>query len=93
DKENRKVYIAHDTKIDVLDADSGESVGVVQPVIGAHGVAVAPEYNRGFASSGKTDSVKVFDLKTLAITSTIPAGKRPDAVAYDHITKRVLAFN
>jgi len=89
----RRVYVAHSTKVDVLDADSGEVVGVVAPLDGAHGVVMATGTGRGFASNGKANKVTVFDLKTLAITGTIATGNKPDAMLYDPATKRVFAFN
>ncbi|MDE3015941.1 MAG: YncE family protein [Pseudomonadota bacterium] len=93
DSSARRVYIAHSTKADVLDADSGDVIGEVMPIAGAHGVAVAPEAGYGFATNGKTDKVTVFDLKTLAAKSEIKTGKKPDGIIYDPATKRVFVFN
>jgi YVTN family beta-propeller protein len=93
DSSARKVYIAHNTKVDVLDADSGEVLGAVAPIDGAHGVAAVPEVGLGFATNGKSDKVTVFDLETLAVTGEIATGKKPDSIVYDPATKHVFAFN
>jgi YVTN family beta-propeller protein len=58
-----------------------------------HGIAVAPDLNKGFTSNGGTNNVTVFDLKTMKATGTIPAGTNPDAIIYDPASKRVFAFN
>jgi DNA-binding beta-propeller fold protein YncE len=47
----------------------------------------------GFATSGKSGEVIVFDLKNLRILKRIKAGENPDAVVYDPVSKKVLAFN
>jgi YVTN family beta-propeller protein len=59
---------------------------------GVHGVALAPEFSRGFVSSGRDNTVRVIDLKTLKETSQIATGKKPDAILYDAPSKKVFAF-
>lgn len=93
DTEGRKVYISHATQVDVFDADTGEIKGKVEDTSGIHGIAVSAEFGRGFTSNGKTNTVSVFDLKTLKTTETIPTGKGPDYIHYDSNTHRVFAFN
>src|ERR1041384_558818 len=62
----RRIYVAHEKHVEVLDADSGKAIGQVGPTVRAHGVALVPELNHGFATSGIDDQVTMFDLKTLA---------------------------
>lgn len=93
DSAARRVYVAHSTKVDVLDADNGEMIGTIGPIDGAHGVTVAPGTGHGFATNGKMDKVTVFNLKTLAVTGEIQTGKKPDAIIYDPATKHVFTFN
>ena len=52
DEAARRVYIAHTTQVDVLDADSLAVVGTIPHVAGAHGVAIAAEFGRGYISAG-----------------------------------------
>jgi len=93
DEAARRVYIAHSTQVEVLNADTFELVGTIPNVAGAHGVAVASEFGRGFATAGKADAVVMFDLKTLKPLGEIKVGKKPDAVIYDPGTKHVFAMN
>jgi DNA-binding beta-propeller fold protein YncE len=89
-----RIYIAHDKRFDVLDSDTGKKVGEVAPTNRAHGVALVPELNRGFISSGGDRSVVAFDLKTLKILSVIkPTGVKPDSIDYDPGTKLVYCVN
>jgi len=93
DEANRRLYVSHETEVDVLDVDSGAAVGKITNTLGVHGIAIAPESNRGFTSNGKASSVTIFDSKTLATIGEVPTGKKPDAIVYDPATQRVFAMN
>ena len=93
DEAGRRVYIAHATQVEVLDADTSELVGTIPNTPGVHGVAIATEFGRGFISAGKSDSVIIFDLKTLKTLGEVKVGKKPDAIIYDPATKHVFAMN
>src|SRR6266513_3172603 len=84
----RRVYIAHATQVEVLDADTFELVGTIRNTLCAHGVAVVPEFGRGFVTAGKSDSVIIFDLKTQKTLGEVKVGKKPDAIIYDPGTKQ-----
>lgn len=89
----RRVYITHATQVDVMDADSLALVGTIPNTPGAHGVAIATEFGRGYITAGKSDSVIPFDLKTLKAYPEIKVGKKPDAIIYEPMTKRVYVMN
>jgi YVTN family beta-propeller protein len=93
DETGRRVYISHSTQVDVLDADSLAFVGTIPNTPGAHGVAIASEFGRGYATAGKADAVVPFDLKTLQPMPMIKVGKKPDAIVYEPATKRVYVMN
>jgi YVTN family beta-propeller protein len=93
DDEARRVYIAHSTQVEVIDADSGKPIGVISNIKGAHGITIAFDTSHGFITNGKSDTVTVFDVKTLNVTGQIKAGKKPDAIAYDRHTHRIFVFN
>jgi len=90
----RRLYIAHERRFEVLDADSGRKVGEIGPVTRAHGVAIAGPEGHGFASSGIDDVIIMFDLKTLAPIRTVKStGSNPDAIEYDPETRRIYVGN
>lgn len=93
DPSARRLYVSHGTQVEVLDIDSFALVGSIPKTPGVHGVAIAPESGRGFVSEGQSNAVLVFDLKTLKEITSVSAGKKPDGIIYDDITKRVFAFN
>jgi DNA-binding beta-propeller fold protein YncE len=76
-----------------MDVDTYAIVGDIPDTQGVHGIALAPDLGRGFTSNGRTNTVTVFDLKTLQTLSTATTGDGPDAILYDPASKRVFTFN
>jgi DNA-binding beta-propeller fold protein YncE len=93
DASARRLYISRATRVMVLDADSGKSVGEIADTPGVHGIALASELGRGFTSNGREGTVSIFDLKTLATSSKVKVGENPDAILFDPATKRIFTFN
>jgi hypothetical protein len=61
----RRLYICRWTHVTVVDADSYQAVGDIPDIAGAHGIAIAREFGRGFITEGEGNRVAIFDLKTL----------------------------
>ncbi len=93
DAEGRRVYVSHGTQVEVLDADTFAYIATIPNTPGVHGIAVAREFGRGFITAGKSDSVIIFDLKSLKPISEVKVGKKPDAIMYEPSTKHVFAMN
>jgi DNA-binding beta-propeller fold protein YncE len=88
-----RVFVSHGTEVDVVDSKKGEVTGKIDGLKLVHGIALVPEFNRGFISDGAANQVVVFDLTTLAKVGAVSAGMNPDGIIYDPATKRVFAFN
>jgi YVTN family beta-propeller protein len=93
DSEARRLYVTHGTRVEVLDADTGKSVGVIADTPGVHGVVIARGEKRGFSTNGGENKVSVFDSTTLALIKKLDVGKGPDAIFYDVTTNRVFTTN
>ena len=89
----RRLYVSHATHVVVVDLDAAKVVGDIPDTPGVHGIAIAPELNRGFISNGRGNNVTIFDLKTLKETGKVAAGENPDSIRYDSVSGRVFAFN
>jgi YVTN family beta-propeller protein len=90
----RRLYVAHQAKIEVIDIDAGKKVGEILNTAGVHGIALAPQLNKGFTSNGSTNDVNVVDLKTLqTIGMPIKVGTNPDSIMFEPNSARVLVFN
>ena len=93
DPEGGRLYISHGTHVQVLNTATLELAGEIPDTQGVHGIALAPELNRGFTSNGRTSTVTIFDLKSLQTLGTVKTGANPDAIIYDSVTKRVFTMN
>ncbi|MDB5806717.1 MAG: YncE family protein [Betaproteobacteria bacterium] len=92
DSEHRHLFIAHGDRVDVFDLDKKQVIGNI-PAHGVHGVAIAPEFDRGYATNGSNNSVTIFVLSTLQVVGSAATEKKPDGIVYDPATKRVFAVN
>lgn len=88
-----RLFVSHGTQINVLDARSGDSIGVVKNTQGVHGIAFAPGLQKGFSSNGRTNDVSVFDLNTFAETARLPTGENPDFILYESFSGKVITCN
>jgi WD40 repeat protein len=93
DTETRRLYIARNNRIMVVDLDTGKLVAEVPETEGAHGVALVSSLGLGFATAGRSGTVTVFDLKTLKKVDEIKAWENPDAILYDKYSSKIFVFN
>ncbi len=94
DEVNERVYVSHATQVQVVDLKTKKQIAVIKDTKGVHGIALAPDLNKGFTSNGKDSSVTIFDLKTLETKSKVKVtGAKPDAIVYDKFSNKVFVFN
>jgi len=93
DPPHHRVFIARQTRVMVVDEDTGTLLGEVAGIQGAHGTAIAESSGHGFATSGNDQSVVMFDLKTFKVLGKIPAAEDADAILYDSASNRVFTLN
>jgi DNA-binding beta-propeller fold protein YncE len=89
DSSSNRLYVSHGTEVNVLDANSGKELGHIENTPGVHGIAIVPEFHRGFITDGKNATVTVFDTKTLKTRKTISVDEDPDFIFFDPQTNRV----
>ena len=94
DEAGSRLFVSHGTVVQVVDLKTGQLAGTIEDTPGVHGIAIAPELNKAFISEGRDASVKVINLKTLAVIADVKiTGENPDAITYDQFSKRVFVFN
>jgi len=94
DSEARRLYVAHGSRVEVLNTATGKLIGQIPNTPGVHGIALAAEYGHGFTSNGADRTVTMFDLATLRPLMVIRyTGVKPDAIEYDPETRRVYVVN
>jgi YVTN family beta-propeller protein len=89
-----RLYIARADRVLVVNTRGGSLSATIPHTEGVHAIALAPQLGRGFISNGHTDTVTVFDLKSLDVVDTIPVGgHNPDAILYDQASGHLYTFN
>lgn len=90
---DKKVYVSHGTQVNILDQNTGDSVGVIPNTTGVHGIAFDEALGKGYTSNGRLNNVTVFDIKTGKVLMQIPVGQNPDAIMYDPFSKKIIVCN
>jgi DNA-binding beta-propeller fold protein YncE len=91
DPDAKLVYAPRTENIQVVDLTTGKLKGNITGMKGLHGIAIAPEFNRGVATGNDPDAVAyLVDLKAMTVTGkiTFTGAKGSDSLMYDPFTKR-----
>src|SRR5712672_2084300 len=93
DSAAHRLYVSHATKVVVIDLAKDAVVGEITNTPGVHGIAVAPDLNRGLVTCGRENKAALVDLKTLEILSKVDTGANPDGMLYEPGQKEFYTFN
>jgi DNA-binding beta-propeller fold protein YncE len=88
-----RLYITHNSRVEVVDSSTGKPVGAITGLKSTHGVALNTDGKTGYISDGAGNAIVVFDQTSLSVQSTVPAGTNPDGIIFEPSTKTVWAFN
>jgi YVTN family beta-propeller protein len=69
--------------VGVIDTLTNQVIATIGGLPGTHGIAVAADDGRGFATASGDNTVGVFDLSNNRILQKVPGGVDPDAIIYD----------
>ena len=61
DTAGRRLYVSHATHVVVVDVESGKVAGDIPDTPGVHGIAVAPELNKGFMKKKSAEWVEILN--------------------------------
>jgi len=94
DAPSHRLYVSRADHVDVVDTQTGQVAATIADTQGVHGIAIAPELNRGYISNGRGNSISEFDLKTnQRVKDVAIEGQNPDAILYESSTQQVYTFN
>ncbi|HEY6376892.1 MAG TPA: YncE family protein [Edaphobacter sp.] len=88
-----RLYITHNSRVEVVDSNTGKPIGAVTGLKSTHGVSLNPDGKTGYITDGAGNAIVVFDRASLSIKATVPAGTNPDGITFEPTTKTVWAFN
>src|SRR6476619_6099811 len=57
---NGKIYVSHGTQVNILNEETGDSIGFIPNTTGVHGIAFDEDQNKGYTSNGRINNVTVF---------------------------------
>lgn len=89
----KRMYVSHGNQVNVLSTINGDSIGVVTNTLGVHGIVIINKLGKGYTSDGKSNSISIFDLKTLKVLKQVAVGQNPDAIFYDDFSKKIITCN
>jgi len=93
DPVGRRLYVSHGTSVTVVDIENDKVVGEITGQNGVHGIAIVSKAGLGYISNRGTNSVNIFDLKTLKVTKSVGTGTNPDWIMYEPSQNEIYAFN
>jgi DNA-binding beta-propeller fold protein YncE len=88
-----RLYITHNSRVEVVDTTTGKPVGAITGLKSAHGIALNTDGKTGYISDGAGNAIIVFNRADFSVQATVPAGTNPDGIAFEPMTKTVWAFN
>jgi DNA-binding beta-propeller fold protein YncE len=93
DEKSNRLFVSHFDRVHVVDLTSNKEIKSINNLNGVHGIALAADFNKGFISNGKDNTVTVFNYSSLDSITTIKlGGEKADAIIYDAFTKTVWVF-
>jgi DNA-binding beta-propeller fold protein YncE len=94
DSGSRRLFVAHGSRVEVIDVDTGTRLGELTGLAGVHGVEVVGRVHMAFATNGTDRTVTMFNPETLQIVKTIKyLGVKPDALQYDPGSELLFVVN
>lgn len=87
------LYLSHASQVNILDKNTGDSLGIIPNTTGIHGIAFVPALGKGYTSNGRLNNVTVFDLKSFKVLGQVATGKNPDWIMYDSFSKKIITSN
>jgi DNA-binding beta-propeller fold protein YncE len=88
-----KLYVAHQTAVQVVDVSTGTLAGEISGMAEAHGIALDDTGEFGYVSDGPAAKVRVFDRQSLEVVASLPTGPNPRAVVFEPQSHLVLAVS
>ena len=93
DETARRLYAAHGNRIEVINLNNDVPAGAITDTLDVRGLALAPSFHMGYASSGKAQSVSLIDLNNLRTTAKMKTGATPTAVVFELSKLQLFSFN
>src|SRR5882762_8648011 len=71
DSSSHHLYVTRGNEVLILDLNTGKEVASIANLKRVHGIALAPELNKGFITDGGDNAVVVFDVKSNSVMQKV----------------------
>jgi DNA-binding beta-propeller fold protein YncE len=88
-----KLYVAHQTAVQVVDVSTGTLAGSIAGMAEAHGIALDGSGEFGYVCDGPAAEVKIFDRQSLKVVASLPTGPNPRAIVFEPQNQLVMAVS
>ena len=92
DPQARQLFVTHQSRVQVVDIDSGNVVGEVAPFGEAHAVALDADGETGYVSDGRSGKVFIFDRRTFQVLGSVDLPSSPRALVFEPATGMLFAL-
>jgi len=89
DSERQRLYVARTDGVTAIDLKSGRASDRFVAGQRVHGALAIPGTSYVISTNGQTNNAVLFEGESGKIVAAIPTGTKPDAVAYDPLTRTV----
>jgi DNA-binding beta-propeller fold protein YncE len=89
----KRLYVARSDGIMSIDLANGRVTDRLVPAQRGHAAFAIPGTGQVIATNGASDTAVLFDGSTGRVTATLRTGKKPDAVAYEPLTRTLWVMN
>jgi DNA-binding beta-propeller fold protein YncE len=88
----RQLFITHQTRVQVVDVDSGTIAGEVTGFGEARAVVLDPNGQVGYVTDARANLIRIFDRRTFQLLGKIPVASSPRALVFEPQTGMLFAF-
>ena len=89
----RRLYVARSEAIEAVDLETNRLTPALVAAQRGHAALAIPGTREVISTNGNSDTATIFDGGSGAIRAVVPTGKKPDAVAFDPVTKTLWVMN
>jgi DNA-binding beta-propeller fold protein YncE len=93
DPESRRLYVARNDRVVVIDTKTGKTVGTIPELRSVHYICLDASGTQGWLTDSEAKAVRVFDRHTLQIGASIGVPFSPNVAVFDDFTQSLVVFS
>src|SRR6476469_3024142 len=90
---DHRLYVAHGDGVTAIDLHTGKATARIAQGQRVHAALAIPGTHEVISTNGETNSATLFDGRSGAVRAIIATGTKPDAAAWDPVTRTAWVMN